>query len=127
MDKKPIIAGEIPRLKIEMSPIGNYHLANIEWSVEFSASRGKVIITKQNAEMLTEDSYAVRVDTTNIGTGKLYGILYPSIPDPDVGGRHIHSSSAIRHRRDCSTKELPPWHVLLLMSSARAWMLLSRL
>lgn len=86
MDKKPIIAGEIPRLKIEMSPIGNYHLANIEWSVEFSASRGKVVITKQNAEMLTEDSYAVRVDTTNIGTGKLYGILYPSIPDPDVEG-----------------------------------------
>lgn len=86
MDKKPLIEGEIPKLKIEMSPIGNYHLANVEWSVVFSASRGKVVITKQNAEMLTEDSYAVRVNTANIGTGKLYGILYPSIPDPDVEG-----------------------------------------
>lgn len=84
--KKPIVSGEIPTLKIEMTPMGNYRLANIDWYVEFSASRGKVVIEKRNAVMLDENSYTVRVNTANIGTGKLYGILYPSIPDPDVEG-----------------------------------------
>ena len=82
--KKPIVSGEIPKLKIEMTPVGNYHLANIDWYVEFSASRGKVVIEKRNAVMLDENSYAVRVNTANIGIGKLRAVLYPSIPDPDT-------------------------------------------
>ncbi|MEE1069837.1 MAG: hypothetical protein U0K81_05110 [Paludibacteraceae bacterium] len=82
--KTPLISGQIPTILVKMSPIGDYHLADINWQVEFYASRGKVVIEKAKAKKIDEDSYTVRVDTTNIGLGELHGILYPSIPDLDM-------------------------------------------
>lgn len=82
-----IIMGDKPKLTIHTSPIGGvYHLADIDWRVEFYASRGSVVITKNQAVKVDDDTYTVRVDTLKIGTGKLYGILYPSIPDSEVEG-----------------------------------------
>lgn len=79
---KPIVLGERPKLSITMSPIADaYSLAAIDWRVEFYASRGSVVITKEEAEQIDDNTYAVRVDTEKIGTGKLYGVLYPCIPD----------------------------------------------
>lgn len=82
MSKKPIILGEKPKLTIYTSPIGDvYHLADIDWRVEFYASHGSFVIAKDQAEQTDDNTYAVRVDTKRIGTGKLYGILYLRIPD----------------------------------------------
>lgn len=85
--KKPIILGDKPKLTIHTSPIGDvYHLADIDWRVEYYASRGSFVITKDKAVKIDDDTYAVRVDTNKTGVGKLCGILYPSIPDSEVEG-----------------------------------------
>lgn len=82
---KPIVLGERPKLSITMSPIADaYSLAAIDWRVEFYASRGSVVITKEEAEQIDDNTYTVRVDTNKTGTGKLCGILYPSIPDSEI-------------------------------------------
>lgn len=82
---KPIVLGERPKLSITMSPIADaYSLAAIDWRVEFYASRGSVVITKEQAERIDDNTYAVRVDTLRTGTGKLCGILFPCIPDNNM-------------------------------------------
>ena len=87
MSKVPIILGEKPKLTIHTSPIGGiYSLAQINWRVEFYASRGSVYIDKDSAERVDDDTYVVRVDTSKTGVGELFGILYPSIPDAQVEG-----------------------------------------
>lgn len=83
---EPLISGQIPTMTVKMSPIGDYHLADIDWRVEYYASKGKVVIPKSKAKQIDEDTYSVRVDTKNIGLGEMLGILYPSIPDPEVEG-----------------------------------------
>lgn len=83
---RPLISGEIPTILIKMSPTGAYHLAYINWRVEFYASKGKIVIDKSKAKKKDDNSYYVRVDTTNLGYGELFGILYPSIPDSEVEG-----------------------------------------
>ena len=84
-DKKPIISGEKPKIIITMEPIAGKHtLDSLNWRVEFFASRGRVSISKSEGEREDENSYAVRVDTLKIGTGPMYGILYPDIPDGDM-------------------------------------------
>lgn len=82
----PIIKGEIPKLMFKMKPIGTYHLANIDFEVEFYVSIRRVIIPKSECEMLDADTYAARVDTSKLAVGMLRGILYPQIPDPEVEG-----------------------------------------
>lgn len=86
MSKRPIYKDEKPKLSLRMSPIGNYHLADIDWDVEFYVSTRRVTIPKAACEMLDADTYAVRVDTSKLAVGTLRGILYPQIPDPDVEG-----------------------------------------
>ena len=86
-NKKPIIQGEKPTISISTPEIaGRYTLDNIDWRVEFYASRGSVIIEKKNATKVDDNTYTVRVDTLKTGTGKLVGILYPAIPDNDEPG-----------------------------------------
>lgn len=85
MSKVPIILGEKPKLTISTPPIaGAYTLGDINWRVEFYASRGSVYIDKADATKVDDNTYIVRVDTSKTGTGKLYGILYPSIPDREM-------------------------------------------
>lgn len=84
-DKKPIIAGEKPKITITMEPISATHtLDTIDWCVEYFASRGRITIAKRECERVDENSYAMRVDTTKLGIGPLLGILYPNIPDSDM-------------------------------------------
>lgn len=86
-NKKPIILGDKPMLTISTPPIlGMYPLSDIDWRVEFFASQGSVTIHKNEAVKVDDNTYTVRVDTFRTGTGKLRGILYPSIPDDDVPG-----------------------------------------
>lgn len=86
-NKYPIILGDKPKISISATEIaGRYTLANIDWSVEFYASRGSVVIEKKNATKVDDNTYTVRVDTNKTGTGKLGGILYPSIPDSEIEG-----------------------------------------
>lgn len=81
----PIILGDKPKMFVKMSPLaGEYTLSSIEWSVTFYASRGELTIAKSAATKIDDDTYSVRVDTSKVGVGKLYGILYPRIPDSEV-------------------------------------------
>lgn len=68
-----------------MQPVGSYHLANIDFEVEFYVSIRRVVIPKSECEMIDNDTYAVRVDTAKLSAGVLRGILHPHIPDPDLG------------------------------------------
>lgn len=76
-----IPAGTLQDMTVRMDAIGNYHLADIDWRVEYFASLGSSSIKKDEATKVDEDTYIVRVDTGATGTGVLRGILYPLIPD----------------------------------------------
>lgn len=83
---KPIIFGEIPKFAIKMSPVENFNLSNIDWSVEFYVSIRRVVIPKSECEEIDQDTYSVRVDTSLLSPGVLRGVLYPQIPDADIEG-----------------------------------------
>ena len=76
-----IPAGAKQPFAVAMQPIGDYHLSNIEWRVEYFASLGSIVIEKRDAEKDGDDKYIVTVDTSNLGTGELRAILYPQVPD----------------------------------------------
>lgn len=78
---KYIPSGGKQEFFVAMEPIGDYHLSNIDWRVEYFASLGSVVIAKSDAVKDSDDKYFVTVDTSDIGMGKLNGILYPLIPD----------------------------------------------
>lgn len=79
MDKL-IPAGQLQDMTVNMEPIGKYHLADIDWRVEYFASLGSSIIKKTEATKVDENTYIVTVDTGATGTGELRGILYPLVP-----------------------------------------------
>lgn len=86
-NERPIILGEKPKIAVKMARINDiYTLSSLSWRVEFCASKGTLIMDKTEAEQVDEDTYTLRVDTAQIGTGKLTGVLYPCIPDSEVEG-----------------------------------------
>ena len=81
-NRKPIILGDKPKMTISATPIADvFTLAEIDWKVEFYASRGSVFIRKEDAVRIDDNTYAMRVDTRKTGTGRLMGVLHPNIPD----------------------------------------------
>lgn len=79
--EKLIPAGQLQDMTVNMEPIGEYHLADIDWRVEYFASLGSSIIKNTEATKVDEDTYIVTVDTGATGPGELRGILYALVPD----------------------------------------------
>lgn len=74
------------KLNINMEPIDNYHMEDVEWEAKVFTELGKksVSITKDNAIKVNKDNYMIVVDSSVLGAGNYYITLTAMIPDGDI-------------------------------------------
>ena len=79
------VKGTRAKSRLYMKPIGNYHLADIDFEVTVSTNRGFKSYTLKKADCKQEDrdSYIVPVDSSILGAGVYYGTVTLRIPDVD--------------------------------------------
>lgn len=76
------------KININMTPIGGFHLSNVDWKATVSSSTGfrTVTVDKQDAVRVDDDNYVICVDTAAVGSGKYYITLIVDLPDADFKG-----------------------------------------
>lgn len=78
--KQPIFLGDIPTFEVGMDPIGELHLADVDWRVVYYTRNGKYEIPRSKATKVDDDTFLVDLPTVKVGVGKLLGVLFPKIP-----------------------------------------------
>lgn len=82
-----IYLGTELKLNVNIDPIGDNHMSNYDWKVELFTTPNKVVTVEStdvnNAICQDADNYIIKVDTTNIGVGKLKCRVTAYIPDAD--------------------------------------------
>ena len=69
--------------KFNLTPIGGYHLADLEWEVKVSTSTSfkSYIVKKESCLKVDEDNYYIPVDSAILGSGVYMGTVTLKIPD----------------------------------------------
>lgn len=84
IDEGNSVVGTKFKLNINMEPIGDYHLADLEWEARvFATGIRSATISKSAARMVDKDNYIIPVDSREIGPGGYYVTLYVRVPDGD--------------------------------------------
>ena len=77
----PNIGSEI-KLIVQADKVGDHRLSDYEWYLDLYCSNNRIVtINKESAIQEDEDSFIVKLDTSNVGYGRLYATLYAKIPD----------------------------------------------
>lgn len=83
-NNNPVVGTGI-KLSIFMPPVDDIRLAEVDFDVLVYTEGGsrKVVIKKNDAIYVDDDTYVICVDTDKTGAGKLYTLVTVYIPDPD--------------------------------------------
>lgn len=73
------------KVNINMTPIDNRHMSDIEWEclVFTETSHKTLTINKREAIKVDRDNYIIRIDSNVCGAGKYYVTLTAYVPDED--------------------------------------------
>lgn len=73
------------KVNVNMTPIGNRHMSDIEWEclVFTETSHKSITIKKSEAIKVDRDNYVIMIDSAILGSGKYYVTLTAYIPDTD--------------------------------------------
>lgn len=73
------------KVNVNMTPIGEYNMENVEWNAEVFTENGhkRVTVEKKDAIKVDSDNYLIRIDSAVCGAGKYYVTLTAYIPDTD--------------------------------------------
>lgn len=82
-DNRPIIGTEF-KVLIEIEPVDEVHMADMEFTCQFyTRLDNSLTVTKEQMIKVNDDSYIALVDTTGMSAGALRNRMTVDIPDKD--------------------------------------------
>lgn len=80
----PVVGTGI-KLSISMTPVNDISLKSVDWEVLVCSDKGfkELVIPKEDAVYIDDDTYVICVDTNLIGPGRYYTTITVYIPDDD--------------------------------------------
>lgn len=85
IDNRPIVGTEF-KVLIEIEPVDNVHMEQMEFQASFyTRIQNPLLIKKEDMLRVNADSYIALVDTTGMSAGALRNRMVVNIPDKDFG------------------------------------------
>jgi hypothetical protein len=85
--KAPVIGTGI-KLNVNIAPIGDYHMSDYDFEcLFFTSSRADgIVVTKAEMTAVDNDNYLAVLDSSKLGSGRVYCLVTAMIPDGSFEG-----------------------------------------
>lgn len=90
-----IIWGSEFKLNVNMEPIDNYHMGDVDFFCTFMSGGKSVVVTKSQMRKVDDDNYVAPLDSKELGRGYINIRYEAEIPDDDFS--EVGDKNEFRH------------------------------